>query len=118
MSEKTSVKYAIAAIDVILEEIHEKDQEVLQYVTIDKSLYDQGMNAITIDHTINNVNPNIIARTIRDIIKTAQEKQDTYWEKVKFVENFEEEMGERYFEELIKVGVNPGLIGMRFHKKF
>jgi hypothetical protein len=110
----SSKKYALAAVDSTIEKLSNKHYDVLQFVKIDKSKYEKGIGAVTIDHKINNINPYVIAKALRDIIITVQEEHANYNNRATFMSNFEEEIGEQYYTELENIGVNPHLIGLRY----
>jgi UDP-N-acetylmuramoylalanine-D-glutamate ligase len=114
MTSKTSEKFAVIAIDAILEKLQEKHKEVLKHITVDKSQYEKGMKAIIINPEINNEDPYKIAKTIQGMLKVTQEKQQNYPDKVTFIQDFEREIGEKCSAELKKIGVNLHLISLRY----
>ena len=110
----TSKKYAVAAVGTTLEKFAEKHKNVLQYIKIDKSKYEEGIGAVTINHKINEIPPYDLAKALRDIIIAVQKDHANYSDMATFMDNFEEEIGEQYYTELENIGVNPHLIGLRY----
>jgi hypothetical protein len=110
----TSKKYAIAAVSTTLEKLAEKHTNVLQYVEIDKSKCEEGIDAVAIDHKINDIPPYDIAKALRDIIIAIHKDHANYDTMATFMDNFEEEIGEQYYNELENIGVNPHLIALRY----
>ncbi len=115
IASKTSKSYALVALDTIFEKLQVKEcDEILQYINIDKSQIEKGAEAITIDFDINKKDPYKISKTIKLVLKETQENQKNYAEKASFFNDLKREMGERYYAELQKMGVNVNLLSMRY----
>ncbi len=115
MGTKTSKSYALIALDTIFSKIKEKESDdIIDYIKVDKSQIELGVEAINIDFDINKEDPYKIAKTIKLILKETQENQKSYSEKASFFNDLKREMGERYYAELQKMGVNVNLLSMRY----
>ena len=114
MGNRTSTKFAVTIIDIILVSLQEKHGEVLKHIKINKSLYEKGIGAVSVEYEINKEDPYEIAKTIHDILKFVQEKQQNHQDKANFIKDFEREVGRRHIAELEKIGVNPYIISMRY----
>jgi len=114
ISLRTSVKYAVAEINLVLEKLGDIHNEVLQHIKIDKSNYENGIKAISIDYKINHVSPVKIAKALRDIIVSVQENYTTEDKNGNFMASFKDEIGEHYYSELENIGLNPHLIALRY----
>ena len=115
IGSKTSNSFAFIALDTIFKKISESgENEILRYVTIDKSLIDKGVDAIIIDAGINKEEPYKIAKALKLVLKMTQDNQQNHAEKASFINDLKREMGERYFAEIEKMGVNINIIGMRY----
>lgn len=115
IGNKTSINYAVMALDAIFEKMKEKDDnEILKYISINKNLSEEGIEAIIINSEINNEDSYKIAKTIGIILKKTQENRESHSEKASFIKDLKQEMGERYFAELDNMGVNVHLINMRY----
>ncbi len=110
----TSKKFAVAAVNTTIEKLAKKHTNVLQYVKIDKTMYEKGIGAVAIDHKINEIHPYEIAKALRDLIITVKKDHANYKNMDVFMDNFEEEIGEQYYTELENIGVNPHLIALRY----
>jgi len=111
MGAKTSKGFAVASIDTIIEKLQDK-YEALQYIIVDKSLYDSGINAITIMPEINTVESYKFGKAIEEILKKIQEHLED--KTSSFIEEFENKMGHEYFLEIEKLGVNLHILELRF----
>jgi hypothetical protein len=115
IGNKTSINYAVMALDAIFEKMKEKDcNEILKYISINKNLSEEGIEAIIINSEINNEDSYKIAKTLGIILKKTQENRESHSEKASFIKDLKQEMGERYFAELDNMGVNVHLINMRY----
>lgn len=113
ISSKTSNSYALIALNTIFNKVKESEHgHVISYITVD--LDKKGVESIDIDSDINNIDSYEIAKTLTLIIKKTQENQSSHAEKASFIKDLKREVGDRYFEELQKMGVNVNLIDMRY----
>jgi hypothetical protein len=111
IGEKSSESFAVTTLDKIIKDLNEK-HEILKYIKIDRSKYSEGYNAINVLSEINNKDSYKIGKALRDIIKlTGQNLKETHF----FIENFKEEMGENYLEEIRKIGINLHFLELKFN---
>lgn len=111
MSTKTSKSFAVASIDTVLEKLQNK-HKVLRYITIDKTLYDNGIDAITIMPEINTVESHELGKTIEEILEKIREYLED--KTPLFMEEFKNKMGQEYLSEIEKLGVNLHILELRF----
>lgn len=110
VGKKTSKSFAVASIDKLIEEIRD-EYDVLKYIKIDKSRYNDGIDAISIVSGINSVGSYKFGKAIKEIIKKVQ---DNFGDKSSsFIENFKKKFGKEYLSEIEKIGVNLHLIDLR-----
>jgi hypothetical protein len=111
MSTKTSKSFAVASFDTVLEKLQNK-HKVLKYITIDKTLYDNGIDAITIMPEINTVESHELGKAIEEILERIREHLED--KNQPFIEEFENKMGREYLSEIEKLGVNLHILELRF----
>ncbi len=114
LRRSTSSKFAVASVDMLIEKLRDEYEDVFRYVSIDKSRYDDGIDAITVEPGINNLDSDRLARAIKELIKKIQDNQADLSEKTSFIERFKDQLGERHTKELENLGVNLFFIDMRF----
>ena len=114
LRESTSSKFAVASLDTLIEKLRGEYGDVFRYVSIDRSRYDEGINAITIEPGINNLDSDRLAGGIKELIKKIQDNQVDLAEKTSFIERFKDQLGKIHIKELENLGVNLFFIDMRF----
>jgi len=111
MSTKTSKSFAVASIDTVIEKLQKK-HKVLRYIAIDKTLYDNGIDAITIMPDINTVESHELGKAIEEILERIREHLED--KTSQFMEEFKNKMGQENLSEIEKLGVNLHILELRF----
>ena len=114
VSSKTSISFAVAAIDAILEKLKDQHDDVIQNITIDKSKYNDGIKAIFINPDINNLSGRRIGDAIKEILKKVQENLEADYDKAVFISDFKEKIGKNHTLELENLGINLFFIDLRY----
>ena len=110
IGKKTSISFAVALLDTIIDPLREK-YEVLEYIVIDKSRYDAGVDAFRIAPEINLVDEYKLGKALKEILRKTQDKLGD--EAVSFVEAFKKDIGDDDIVELEKLGVNLHILELR-----
>lgn len=114
LSESTSPKFALTSLDMLIEKLRDEYEDVFRYVSIDKSKYDDGVDAINVEPGINNLDSDRLVGAIKELIKKIQDNQADLSERMSFIERFKDQLGEIHTKELQNLGVNLFFIDMRF----
>ena len=111
MGEKTSTGFATHALSEIINQLSDS-HEVLKYIKIDETNYEQGTNAFNISPEINNSDSYLLGKAIRDILKMTGHNLGNKTHN--FIEYFKIEMGEDYINEIEKIVVNLHFLELKF----
>ncbi|MFH1100531.1 MAG: hypothetical protein V1726_00645 [Methanobacteriota archaeon] len=110
IGKKTSPRFAVALVDTVIEQLRET-HAVLSYITIDKTRYDEGINAFQFAPEINTVEEYKLGKALKEILKKTQDNLES--EAVNFVEDFKKYIGDDSLSELEKIGVNLHILELR-----
>ena len=105
--KKTSVSYATETIDLIIKNLSFK-HDVLKYVNINSSRYDEGIDAILVGVEVNLVETNEIGKALWAVIKKIKEISGD----INFMEDFKKELGYEYLKKIEEIGVKLNLLEM------
>lgn len=111
LSKKTSIGFAVASVDNIIKNLKET-HDVLNYIKINASRYNDGNNAIDVISDINSFEPYKIAKAIRDIIKMIYVNLGE--KDAEFIKNFKKQLGDEYLVEIEKIGLNLHFLEIKF----
>jgi len=109
LTERTSKDSAVTTLNDTITNL-QNDYEVLSYIKIDISKIDTGMNIFQVTSEINNVESYKLGKVIREMIKILH---DVFGDKT-FIPDFKEKLGEKYLQEIEKMGVNLHFLELRF----
>jgi len=110
IQEKNFTSFAVKYIDSLVEKMQDK-HDVFKYVKIDKSRYNEGINAIEIMSEINSVDSELLGKAIRNLL--GQANIDLKNITSTFITDFEKNIGKEYLNEIEKIGVNMHLLELR-----
>ena len=110
IEEKSSTSLAVKYIEPLVEKMQDK-HDVFKYVKVDKSRYDEGIDAIEITPGINSVDSELLGRAIRTLL--GQANIDLKKITSTFFTDFEKSIGKEYLNEIEKIGVNMHLLELR-----
>jgi len=111
ISKRTSKGFAMATVDTVLNTLREK-HDILQYIKIDTSRFEEGIDAISIMPEINNVESYKLGKALREIIKISG--RNLGHKTFAFIEEFKNQIGEKYLLEMEKMGVNLHFLELKF----
>ncbi|MEA3458539.1 MAG: hypothetical protein U9R21_07675 [Candidatus Thermoplasmatota archaeon] len=111
IGKDTSNISAVAVIDAAIEKLEER-HDVLKYIKIDKSRYEEGADAISVMPEINNVESYRLGKAIRQVIKVTGSKLGS--RTATFIEDFKNQLGAEYLFEIGKIGVNLHFLELKF----
>jgi len=107
VGKKTSVIHAVETIDYVIKNARLK-HDVLKYITIDASRYNEGVNALLIDADINSVESYQLGKALWEIIKKVQEiNRDA-----NFIDEFKKGLGSESLQKIEDMGINLHLLEM------
>ena len=110
IDKNLSKEFAIKYLENLLEKIQER-HEILKYIQVDKSKFNDGIKAINISSEINAVDSDVVGKAIRDVLGRVQiDLKDVTRT---FVHDFEITLGRDYLKEIEKIGVNMHLLELR-----
>ena len=101
----------MSRIDSIIQTL-QKNHDFLRYIRIDSTHYAEGMNAVSILPDINRVEPYVLAKGFRDIIKLTNSSMGGKVDV--FIGDFKRKIGEGYLLELEKMGINLHFLQLKF----
>jgi hypothetical protein len=112
VSNKASKSFAVASIDTIIEKLQDKHKDVLRYIKIDKSRYNDGIDAISIMPEINLMESHKLGKTLRDIVRMTGSCLGD--KTALFIEDFKKKLGDEYLTEIENIGVNLHFLELKF----
>jgi len=107
----TDMKSAMSRMDSIIQTL-QKNHEFLRHISIDRNHYADGMTAVNIFPDINAIEPYVLAKGFRDIIKLTNASMGGKVEV--FIGEFKKKIGEEYLLELEKMGINLHFLQLKF----
>ena len=110
-SQKKPQNVAISTVDNTIKNLKNM-HSILEYIQINKPRVDNDKSEIRVDPKINNVEPYKIGKAIRDLIKNTSRALDE--ENTEFIQNFKEQIGSKYLNEMEKLGVNIHFLELRY----
>jgi len=109
LAEREAQQTAINTLTTTITNL-QKDYVALQYITIDTSKSEQGMNIFQVTPEINTVESYKIGKAFREMIKIIN---DIFGDKT-FINDFKERLGEECLKDIEKMGVNFHFLELKF----
>jgi hypothetical protein len=116
LSESTAESYAVMSIDKILSSVG-KDHEGLNYIKIDNDRYSEGIDAVFVSESLDDLGSVEIGRSLQKLIEKVV---DFLGEEAgrNFVERFKKRLGRAYVLRIEEMGVNLHMINLRQNLSF
>ena len=111
VSKSTDKKSAMSRLDSIVQNV-QKEHNFFKYVRFDKHRYAEGVSTVTILPEINMIEPYVLAKGLRDVIKLTNASTGDKVEE--FIGQFKKKMGEEYLLNLEKMGINLHFLQLKF----
>lgn len=111
LSQSTAESYAVMSLDNILEDIG-SDFEFLSYIKIDSDSYSEGIDAVLIADSLDDLSSVTIGRGLQKLIEKVVEFLGEDAGK-NFVERFKKRLGRAYVLRIEEMGVNLHMVNLR-----
>ncbi len=116
LSESTAESYAVMSIDKILNSVG-NDYEGLKYIKIDNSRYSEGVDAVYISDSLDELGSVEIGRILQKLIEKVVDFLGDEAGK-NFVDRFKKRLGRAYVLRIEEMGVNLHMINLRQNLSF
>ncbi|MCK4825003.1 hypothetical protein KA005_55150, partial [bacterium] len=111
LREATSQSYAVFSVDTMLKKLDER-YGYMKYVKIDSTRYSDGIDAVSVPSSIEEVSPIELARAIQKLVERATFSLGEEAGK-EFIDRFKERLGKAYLNKIEQMGVNLHMVQLR-----
>lgn len=111
LREATSQSYAVFSVDTMLKKLDER-YGYMKYVKIDSTRYSDGIDAVSVPSSIEEVSPIELARAIQKLVERATFSLGEEAGK-EFIDRFKEQLGKAYLNKIEQMGVNLHIVQLR-----
>jgi len=110
IEKKIAVDFGVKYIDALVKKTSEK-HEIMNYIKVDVTRIEEGLDAIEIDPAINSVDSYDLGKAIKELLVRSQIDLKNLTNN--FFKDFEQNIDKEYLPEIEKIGVNLHILELR-----